>query len=261
MRTPIASHVWSGIGRRRFLAGLAGSAAVACSSSRNETSTSPTTPLPETPSPADGGTVPTRRLGRTNVMVSMLGLGGAHLGAAAEPRTRPIRIVRTAIDHGITFMDNCWDYNGGRSEEWMGKALADGYRQRAFLMTKLDGRTRRPRRPTQLEQCLRRLQTDVIDLVQIHEVIRDTDPARVLRRRRNHRGAARGAEGREAPLHRLHRTQGPAIHLAMLETGRRPRLHLRHGADADQRDGRALPKLRAAGAAGACSRTTSASSG
>jgi aryl-alcohol dehydrogenase-like predicted oxidoreductase len=87
-----------------------------------------------------------------------------------------IQLMRDAIEGGITFFDNCWDYNGGLSEERMGKALRDGYRQRVFLMTKLDGRTAQAA-TAQLEQSLKRLQTDVIDLVQIHEVIRMTESA------------------------------------------------------------------------------------
>src|SRR3954467_14817806 len=117
----------------------------------------------------------TRDLGRTGVRVSIIGIGGYHLGLPEEQES--IRIVRRALDHGINFLDNCWDYNDGKSEERMGKALRDGYRQQAFLMTKLDGRTAESARE-QLEQSLKRLQTDVIDLVQIHEVIRDDDPER-----------------------------------------------------------------------------------
>jgi predicted aldo/keto reductase-like oxidoreductase len=98
------------------------------------------------------------------------------MGAPRDERDS-IRIVRKAIDHGVTFLDNCWDYNEGKSEERMGKALEGGYRQRAFLMTKHDGRTRKAA-TEQLEQSLKRLRTDVIDLVQIHEVIRLEDPAR-----------------------------------------------------------------------------------
>ena len=123
-------------------------------------------------------TVPSRELGRTGARVSILGLGGFHLGMAPS-YAEAERIVRSAVDGGITFLDNCWDYNDGRSEEWMGRALRDGYRARAFLMTKLDGRTASSARE-QLEQSLKRLQTDAIDLVQIHEVIRDDDPARCI---------------------------------------------------------------------------------
>ncbi|WP_394829907.1 aldo/keto reductase [Pendulispora albinea] len=119
--------------------------------------------------------MPMRQLGKTGVAVSIVGLGGFHIGVPEEKEG--IRIVRTALDRGINFLDNCWDYNDGESELRMGKALRDGYRQKAFLMTKLDGRTKRAA-AEQLDQSLRRLGTDRIDLVQIHEVIRDTDPAR-----------------------------------------------------------------------------------
>ncbi len=87
-----------------------------------------------------GGTVPTRTLGRTGERVSAIGLGGYHLGLPGVTEADSIRIIRTAIDNGITFLDNCWDYNDGKSEIRMGKALRDGYRERAFLMTKIDGR-------------------------------------------------------------------------------------------------------------------------
>ena len=116
-----------------------------------------------------------RALGRTGEKVGIVGIGGYHLGLPGEDEA--IRIVRRALDHGMNFLDNCWDYNDGRSEERMGKALRDGYRQKAFVMTKLDGRTADAARG-QLEQSLKRLQTDHIDLVQIHEVIRDDDPER-----------------------------------------------------------------------------------
>ena len=125
-----------------------------------------------------GGVMPTRVLGRTGVTVSLLGIGGFHVGAAKDIG-EAIRIVRRAVDHGVTFLDNCWDYNEGRSEQWMGQALRDGYRAKVYLMTKLDGRTKEAA-ALQLEQSLQRLQTDVIDLVQVHEVIRPEDPARVF---------------------------------------------------------------------------------
>src|SRR5258708_37259914 len=89
-----------------------------------------------------GAQVPTRELGRTGQGVSIVGLGGYHLGIPSEEES--VRIVRTALDHGMNFLDNCWDYNDGASEERMGKALRGGYRERAFLMTKLDGRTAPP---------------------------------------------------------------------------------------------------------------------
>src|SRR5918999_5044897 len=115
--------------------------------------------------------MPMRRLGRTGVEVSLIGLGGWHLGFKSMDEQLSIRIIRTAIDNGINFMDNCWDYNEGASELRMGKALRDGYRERAFLMTKIDGRTKKEA-SKQLDESLRRLQTDHIDLVNHHEILR-----------------------------------------------------------------------------------------
>ncbi len=159
--------------------------------------------------------MPMRRLGNTGVEVSLLGIGGFHIGLPEEPEG--IRIVREAIDHGVTFLDNCWDYNEGKSEIRMGKALRDGYRERVFLMTKLDGRTA-DAATKQLEQSLRRLQTDRLDLVQIHETIRMTDPDRVF--------APGGAiealveAKRQGKLRFIGFTghKSPAIHKHMLET-------------------------------------------
>ncbi len=119
--------------------------------------------------------MPTRLLGKTGVRVSIVGLGGYHIGLQKD-EAESIQIVRAAVERGITFLDNCWDYNKGASEERMGKALAGGYREKVFLMTKLDGRTRDVAL-AQLDQSMKRLRTDVIDLVQIHEIIRPGDPA------------------------------------------------------------------------------------
>jgi uncharacterized protein len=166
---------------------------------------------------AETATVPMRVLGRSGEKVSMIGLGGYHLGMQADEQ-ESIRIIRSALDSGINFLDNCWDYNGGESEVRMGKALRDGYRHKAFLMTKIDGHTRQAA-SQQLEESLRRLQTDHIDLLQFHEVIRDTDPDRIF---------AKGG-GMEAVLDA--KKQGkiryigftghksPDIHLKMLNTG------------------------------------------
>jgi aryl-alcohol dehydrogenase-like predicted oxidoreductase len=120
--------------------------------------------------------LPSRLLGRTGEHVSLVGLGGFHMGVQAT-EDESVRIVRTAVDGGITFLDNCWDYNGGESERRMGKALRDGYRERVFLMTKIDGRDRASA-ARQIDESLRRLGTDRVDLMQIHEVIRPDDPAR-----------------------------------------------------------------------------------
>jgi len=124
--------------------------------------------------------IPVRPLGRTGVDVSILGVGGAHLSRPEEDEA--IRIVHEAIDGGVTFLDNAWEYGGGESERRMGKALAqEGYRQRAFLMTKDCAHDRRAEHSMQkLEESLKRLRTDYLDLWQIHEVVWDDDPERIL---------------------------------------------------------------------------------
>jgi uncharacterized protein len=116
-----------------------------------------------------------RKLGRADVEVSILGIGGYHIGVSSLSDAEGVRIVQRALDEGINFLDNCWDYNDGQSEVRMGMALTNGYRQKAFLMTKIDGRTAASARK-QLEDSLTRLKTDHIDLVQLHEVIRMGDP-------------------------------------------------------------------------------------
>ena len=125
--------------------------------------------------------VPTRPLGSTGELVSSLGVGGAHLGKKDVAEELAIRIVRTAIDEGITFLDNSWDYHDGASEKRMGKALRQGYRERAFLMTKIDGRSGEAA-TEQLEESLKRLRVDCIDLVQHHEIIRYEDANRIFRK-------------------------------------------------------------------------------
>ena len=120
-----------------------------------------------------------RVLGSTGEKVSVIGLGGWHLGLKHVDEQLSVRIIRSAIDRGITFMDNSWDYNDGASEKRMGKALRGGYRERVFLMTKIDGRSRKEA-TRQLEESLRRLQTDHVDLIQHHEIIRFEDPNRIF---------------------------------------------------------------------------------
>ena len=123
------------------------------------------------------GEMPYRMLGKTGVQVSCIGLGGYHLGAAGLAEAEAIRIFHAAVDRGINFSDNCWDYNGGESERRVGKALQGGYREKVFVMTKFDGRTKTSAL-RQLDESLQRLQTDVIDLWQFHENIRLEDPDR-----------------------------------------------------------------------------------
>jgi uncharacterized protein len=164
-----------------------------------------------------------RKLGKTGEKVSMMGLGGFHIGVQKD-EAESIKIIRTAIDNGVTFLDNCWDYNDGESEVRMGKALRDGYRQRVFLMTKIDGRTREAA-TKQLEESLRRLQTDHIDLLQFHEIIRPGDPEKVFAA-----GAGMEAivEARKAGKVRYIGFTGhksPDIHLKMLETADQHNFH------------------------------------
>ena len=164
-----------------------------------------------------GGSIPMRTLGRTGERVSAIGLGGFHLGKPDLPEAASIRIIHAAIDAGINFLDNSWDYNDGRSEIRMGKALRDGYRERAFLMTKIDGQTRTAA-AQQIEESLRRLQTDVLDLLQFHEIIRIEDPGRIFAEG----GAIEAAlEAKDAGTIRYIGFTGhknPTIHLKMLET-------------------------------------------
>jgi aryl-alcohol dehydrogenase-like predicted oxidoreductase len=115
-----------------------------------------------------------RQLGKTGREVSLIGLGGFHIGMQPDEQDS-IRIIRSAIDRGITFLDNCWDYNNGASEIRMGKALQNGYRDKVFLMTKIDGRNKKTA-ALQIDESLKRLDTDHIDLVQMHEIIRLEDP-------------------------------------------------------------------------------------
>ena len=173
---------------------------------------------------ADSGAVPTRALGRTGEKVSCIGLGGYHIGQSKLTDEQSMQLIRQAVDRGITFLDNCWDYNDGASEVRMGKALAGGYRNKVFLMTKIDGRTKQSC-AQQIDESLRRLQTDHVDLMQFHEVIRLEDPDRIF--------AEDGAmeamlEARKAGKVRFIGFTGhkdPYVHLRMLDHARQRNFH------------------------------------
>jgi aryl-alcohol dehydrogenase-like predicted oxidoreductase len=160
-----------------------------------------------------------RTLGGTGEKISAIGLGGYHIGSLPT-KEESIRLIRTAIDGGITFMDNCWDYHDGKSEVWMGEALRGGYRQKVFLMTKIDGQ-RKASAARQIDESLKRLQTERIDLMQCHEMIRMDDPERIF--------AEDGAiaallEARKAGKIRYIGFTGhkdPKIHLKVLEFARK----------------------------------------
>jgi len=164
---------------------------------------------------AETGSVPMRVLGRSGERVSIVGVGGYHIGVPNEQEA--IRIVRTALDNGINFLDNCWDYNGGQSEVRMGKALRDGYRQKAFLMTKIDGRTKQAA-SQQLEESLSRLQTDHIDLLQFHEVIRDEDPDRIFAKNGGLEAVLEAKKAGKVRYIGFTGHKSPDIHLKMLNT-------------------------------------------
>ena len=163
-----------------------------------------------------------RTFGTTGIKVSAIGLGGYHIGVPEE--SEGIRLIRTAIDRGMTFMDNCWDYHDGKSEVVMGKALRDGYREKVFLMTKFDGRTKEST-AKQIDESLKRLQTDRIDLMQYHENIRMEDPDRFF--------ASPGPleallEAKKAGKIRFIGFTGhkdPAVHLRMLEVAQQHTFH------------------------------------
>ena len=172
-------------------------------------------------SPAGGSSgssakaIPTRALGRTGVQVSMVGLGGYHIGKVKD-EAESIRIVRSAVDRGITFMDNCWDYHDGDSELRMGKALRDGYRDKVFLMSKIDGRSRAAA-AKQIEESLLRLQTDHIDLMQFHEVIRYEDPDRIFADGGAMEAFVKAQRAGKIRFIGFTGHKEPAIHLRMLE--------------------------------------------
>jgi predicted aldo/keto reductase-like oxidoreductase len=196
----------SGLTRRRFLEATVGTAIGA----------SLTTPTRASAADVRNG-VPYRTLGNTGENVSCIGLGGYHIGMQSDEQ-ESIRIIRTALDQGINFLDNCWDYNGGNSEIRMGKALQDGYRKKAFLMTKIDSHTKQGA-AKQIDESLRRLQTDHLDLLQFHEVIRATDPEAIF-------GANGGMEAalaakQQGKIRYIGFTghKSPEIHLKMLNMG------------------------------------------
>jgi aryl-alcohol dehydrogenase-like predicted oxidoreductase len=180
--------------------------------------------LPAVPAGAQtrSGEMIYRTLGRTGERVSAIGLGGYHMGVPKEEQ-EGIKLVRTAVDHGINFLDNCWDYHDGKSETWMGKALRDGYRNKVFLMTKFDGRTKKAT-ASQIDESLQRFQTDHVDLMQYHENIRMEDPDRFF----SDGPLEALLEAKKAGKIRYIGFTGhkdPAVHLRMLEVAEQHSFH------------------------------------
>jgi uncharacterized protein len=164
-----------------------------------------------------------RELGTTGEKVSAIGMGGYHIGRQASAE-ESIKLIRSAIDRGITFMDNCWDYNEGISEIRMGQALRDGYRDKVFLMTKMDGRTKESYNK-QLEESLGRLHADTIDLVQFHEIIRMEDPDRVFAAGGALEAAVAAKQAGKIRYIGFTGHKDPAVHLRMLEMAQQHGFH------------------------------------
>ncbi len=224
--------------RREFVAGLsltslAGvlklQAQPAANNSISQTSTETSSDISKIPIGSTPGTLRGemlyRKLGNTGVEVSAIGLGGSHFGSPQLTEQESIRLLHAAVDRGITFMDNSWDYHEGQSETRMGKALAqEGYRGKVFLMTKIDGRTKEVA-AAQIDESLKRLKTDHLDLLQHHEVIRFDDPDRIFAE-----GGAMEAvmDAKKAGKLRFVGFTGhkdPRVHLYMLEVARKHGFH------------------------------------
>jgi aryl-alcohol dehydrogenase-like predicted oxidoreductase len=166
-----------------------------------------------------------RTLGRTGERVSAIGLGGYHIGKSAIAEQDAIQLIRQAIDRGITFLDNCWDYNDGASEVRMGKALAGGYRNKVFLMTKIDGRTKAAA-AQQIDESLQRLQTDRVDLMQFHEVIRLEDPDRIFGEGGAMEAMLQAKKSGKVRFIGFTGHKDPYVHLRMLDEARQRNFHV-----------------------------------
>lgn len=164
-----------------------------------------------------------RKLGSTGEDVSAIGLGGYHIGVPTD-ENEGIRIIRSAIDRGITFLDNSCDYHEGKSEIWMGKALKDGYRKRIFLMTKYNGRTRK-KAAEEIDTSLKRLQVDVIDLIQFHENIRMEDPDRYFAPGGPHEAVMEAKKAGKVRYIGFTGHKDPAVHLRMLDLAAENKFH------------------------------------
>ena len=164
-----------------------------------------------------------RTLGTTGEKISAIGLGGHHIGRPKDAG-EGIRIIRRALDRGMNFLDNCWDYHDGESEIRMGRALRDGYRQKAFLMTKFDGRTKEST-ARQIDESLRRLQTDRIDLMQYHENIRMEDPDRFFAPRGSLEALLEAKKAGKIRYIGFTGHKDPAVHLRMLDVAAEHKFH------------------------------------
>jgi len=162
--------------------------------------------------------IPLRPFGKTGVQISALGSGGHHIGVAKDEKTA-VELVHAALDGGITFYDCCWEYCRGKAEDWLGKGLK-GRRDKAFLMTKVCTHGRDGSLATQmLEQSLRRLQTDHIDLWQIHGVGFANDPDLFIRQAGAAEALVKAKKEGKVRFVGFTGHKNPSIHLAMLNGG------------------------------------------
>jgi aryl-alcohol dehydrogenase-like predicted oxidoreductase len=224
MDTTRRDFLKSGAALAGTAAGLALAGGALAQGAQTDVALEAATAMPPTPPSIRRGDMPYRMLGRTGEEVSLIGMGGFHIGSP-DSDAEGIKLVHAGVDRGINFLDNCWDYHNGNSEVRMGKALAQGgYRRKVFLMTKLDGRTKASA-ASQLDQSLTRLQTDHLDLVQFHEVLRMEDPDRIFAK-----GGALEAvlEARQAGKVRFIGFTGhkdPLVHRRMLEVADKHGFH------------------------------------
>ncbi len=160
-----------------------------------------------------------RTLGRTGEKVSCIGMGGYHLGRPGISEAEAIKLIHAGLDRGINFLDNSWDYNDGDSEKRMGKALKQsGYRQRAFLMTKIDGRTKEAA-SKQIDESLKRLHVDHVDLLQFHEIVRFDDADRIFDEEGAIEAVVAAQKAGKTRFIGFTGHKDPHIHLYMLEVG------------------------------------------
>jgi predicted aldo/keto reductase-like oxidoreductase len=169
------------------------------------------------------GDIPYRELGSTGEKVSIIGIGGYHIGNAKDD-DEAVRIVRKALDSGINFLDNSWDYHDGLSENRAGKALKDGYRNKAFLMTKLDSHSKEGA-TNQLNESLKRLGTDHVDLIQLHEVIRMDDPEKIFAKGGSIEAVIEAKKAGKTRYIGFTGHKSPKIHLHMLEVAKQHGFH------------------------------------
>lgn len=221
--------------RRQFLTGAGAAAAWVTSTvtsiaqtSANSTQSASASSIPRVTAATAGtlrGEMLYRPLGATGVEVSVIGMGGAHLGRADLTEDQAISLIHEGLDRGINFLDNCWDYNDGRSEERMGNALAQGgYRQKAFVMTKIDGRTKETA-ASQIETCLKRLKVDHIDLLQHHEIIRYDDPDRLFAEGGGMEAVLEAKQAGKVRFIGFTGHKDPHIHLYMLDVAKKHGFH------------------------------------